>query len=304
VEVAEVLADCGRIARETFDRRVTVEVDAPAGLPPVRGRTSDLHQAILNLCINARDAMPGGGRLSLRAARSPTGPRQPPEEAHSGEWILLEVRDEGEGMDPATQARIFEPFFTTKQRGKGTGLGLYMVYATVRAHGGAVDVESQPGKGTTFRVFLPASPDPAVAAAPAPPPPPPPPPAPSGARVLVVEDEEMLRNLAAAILTAQGYAVESAGDGERAVALLEKPGAAFDLVLLDLVLPKMSGVEVFRRLRAVHPRLPVLLSSGNVDDGMVDQEVRKGVAGLLPKPYRTGELVSAVARVLAGSPRR
>ena len=114
----------------------------------------------------------------------------------------------------------------------------------------------------------------------------------------------MLRNLAVAILSAQGYAVESAGDGERAAALLEAPGASYDLVLLDLVLPKMSGIEVFHRLRAAHPRLPVLLSSGNVDDGMVDQEMRRGVAGLLPKPYRTGELVSAVARVLAGSARR
>jgi two-component system cell cycle sensor histidine kinase/response regulator CckA len=297
VDVSAVVADCGRIARETFDRRIEVGIDAPSGLPGVRGRTSDLHQAVLNLCINARDAMPGGGRLRLSVARSPTGPSRPPDGSHKGAWVRVEVADEGEGMDPATQARIFEPFFTTKLRGKGTGLGLYMVYATVRAHGGAVDVESETGRGTVFRLFLPA----ALEAAEVPPaaPPPPPPPAPASARILVVEDEEMLRNLATAVLSAQGYTVESAGDGESAVALIEAPGSAFDLVLLDLVLPKMTGIDVFHRLRAARPRLPVILSSGNVDEGMLDQELRTGVAALLPKPYRAGELVSAVARVLA-----
>ena len=301
VDPAGIVQDCARIARETFDRRITVEVDAPAGLPAVRGRTSDLHQAVLNLCINARDAMPGGGRLALRAARSPRGPSQPPEGAHhAGEWIVLEVSDDGQGMDAATRARIFEPFFTTKQRGKGTGLGLYMVYATVRAHGGAVDVVSEPGKGATFRLFLPAyegSAEPAAAAGEGAEPPPPPRPA----RILVVEDEEMVRNLAVAVLAAQGHTVDSAVDGEEGVARLEAPGAAYDLVILDLVLPRMTGIDVFRRLRVVHPRLPVLFSSGNVGDGMIDQELRSGVNGLLPKPYRTGELVSAVARVLARS---
>jgi len=306
VDLAGIVTDCGRIARETFDRRVVVEVDAPAGLPAIRGRTSDLHQAILNLCINARDAMPGGGRLTLRVSAGAAGPRRPPEGSRPASWLLLEVRDEGEGMDPATQARIFEPFFTTKQRGKGTGLGLYMVYATVHAHDGVVDVESAPGKGTCFRIHLPAA-DGAAAPAPAVPAPAPAaaPAAPrAAARILVVEDEEMLRNLAVAVLGAQGYAVEAAADGEEATAILDARGGDFDLVVLDLVLPRMSGVDVYRRLRAARPRLPVILSSGNVDEGMADQELRSGVAGLLPKPYRTGEMVSAVARVLAASGNR
>jgi hypothetical protein len=307
VDVGAVLADCARIARETFDRRIEVVVEAAAGLPRVRGRTSDLHQAVLNLCINARDAMPRGGRLRLAAAASPGGPGGQAGAAPTGPWVRIDVEDQGEGMDEATTLRIFEPFFTTKQRGKGTGLGLYMVYTSVQAHGGAVDVESSPGRGTTFRIHLPA--ETAGRAGGAPPAPAAPvgearPAAagpPRGARVLVVEDEEMIRSLAVAVLAAQGHRVTAAADGEKALALLEAPGAAFDAVILDLLLPGMSGTDVFRRLRAIHPRLPVLLSSGNVDEGMLDQELRRGVAGLLPKPYRTSELVSAVARVLGGA---
>jgi PAS domain S-box-containing protein len=306
VDVAEVLSDCARIALETFDRRVEIAVDAGPDLPRVTGRTSDIHQAVLNLCINSRDAMPDGGRLRLSAVRSPTGPRGPDGAAGAaGEWVRIDVEDEGEGMDPAILARIFEPFFTTKQRGKGTGLGLYMVYTTVQAHGGSVDVESTPGKGTKFRIFLPAAgvaspaPVPAVAAADG-----------AGAaegasarrcRILVVEDEEMIRNLALAVLRSLGHDVKGAEDGARAVALLEAPGAAFDVVILDLVLPKMSGPEVFRRLRKTHPDLPVILSSGNVEEGLLDAELRRGIAGVLPKPYRTSDLVSAVARAV-GAP--
>jgi PAS domain S-box-containing protein len=309
VDAAEVLADCARIARETFDRRVEVELDAAPGLPRVRGRTSDLHQAVLNLCINARDAMPRGGRLRLAASLSAAGPRRPPGLAPPAAWVRIDVEDEGEGMDAETLARIFEPFYTTKRRGQGTGLGLYMVHTTVQSHGGAVDVESAPGRGTAFRIFLPAgaaagggAAGPADAPAAASPAAPAPAPAPAGRRILVVEDEEMIRNLAVAILEAEGHRVDSAGDGDAALRALQAPGAAYDLVVLDLVLPRRSGGEVLRRLREIHPGTPVLLSSGNVEDGLLDPEVRREVAGLLPKPYRTGELVSAVARLLGSPP--
>jgi len=212
-----------------------------------------------------------------------------------GGWVRVEVADAGEGMDEATRARLFEPFFTTKQRGKGTGLGLYMVYTTVQAHGGVVEIDSAPGAGARIAIYLPEGTReagtvleaPAAEATSAPP-----------ARILVVEDEEMLRELSLEILTDRGHSVVLAKDGKEAVDLLEEPGAAFDLVVLDLVLPRLSGAEVFRRLRHLHPQLPVILSSGNIDDGMLDQDLRGGVAGVLSKPYRPSELAAAVARVL------
>ena len=360
VDIAAVLADCTRLARETFDRRVEIVLDAAPGLPRVMGRASDLHQAVLNLCINARDAMPGGGVLRLSAREDAAGPARPQEGEPPPSWVLVEVADGGEGMEPEVLSRIFEPFFTTKERGKGTGLGLFMVFQGIQAHGGVVEVESNPGRGTVFRIFLPAArgahearPPPAGAGAaprapppprregggapprPRPPPPPPrgggrgppppgggrgppppprapgappPPPAapeeaaaargPGPARILFVEDEPLILDLAATFLRREGHLVVPAMDGVAAMAALEEPGASFDLVVLDLVLPRAGGADVFRRLRALFPELPVLLSSGNVEEGLLDPDLRAGVAGVLAKPYRPLDLVAAVAKVL------
>ena len=297
VSVAPVLADCARIARETFDRRIEVAVEAEADLPAVRGRATDLHQAVINLCINARDSMPEGGRLRLRAARDREGPRAAGGRARAGEWVRIEVEDEGEGMDEATAARIFEPFFTTKARGKGTGLGLYMVYITVQAHGGMVDVESAPGRGTRFILHLPAAAPSTAAAEPLPAAAPPARARP--ARILLVEDEAMIRDLSEGVLRRAGHSVTTAADGDRALALAGPADVPFDLVVLDLVLPGRSGSEVYRFLRERQPALPVLLCSGNPEDDMVDPSMRAGVAGILRKPYRPAELERAVARALA-----
>jgi len=304
VDVGAVLADCVRLARETFDRRIEVELEVAEHLPAIRGRATDLHQAILNLCINARDAMPRGGRLRLAASVDAAGPSRPPGDARPRAWVRVDVVDEGEGMEASTLARIFEPFFTTKHRAQGSGLGLFMVYTSVQAHGGAVDVVSAPGRGSTFSVFLPAGDPGAAAAAPSvaaeeAPTAAAPPAAPASARILVVEDESMIRNLAVTILSEDGLRVDSAGDGEEALRLLEAPGASYDAVILDLILPRVAGGEVFRRLRARHPDLPVILSSGNVDEGLLDSELRSGIAGLLPKPYRATDLLRAVRSALA-----
>ena len=296
VDIAAVLADCTRLARETFDRRVEIVLDAAPGLPRVMGRASDLHQAVLNLCINARDAMPGGGVLRLSAREDAAGPARPQEGEPPPSWVLVEVADGGEGMEPEVLSRIFEPFFTTKERGKGTGLGLFMVFQGIQAHGGVVEVESNPGRGTVFRIFLPAArgaheaPPPPEEAAAAPRPRPPP--------VQKVEEEPLILDLAATFLRREGHLVVPAMDGVAAMAALEEPGASFDLVVLDLVLPRAGGADVFRRLRALFPELPVLLSSGNVEEGLLDPDLRAGVAGVLAKPYRPLDLVAAVAKVL------
>ena len=214
--------------------------------------------------------------------------------------------DTGIGMDEAVQARLFEPFFTTKPRGKGTGLGLYSVYQIVSAYGGTIEVDSRPGEGTRFRVFLPAvaSTEPAAAALrPLAGERPEPVPASSAhARVLVVEDEDPVRRLAVRILEDDGFVVESACDGEEAVSMLEARCEDFDVVLLDLILPRQSGAAVFKRLKSLRPDLPVVLSSGNVSEGLSDPELRDGVAGVLPKPYLPTDLVRAVRKVLSSQP--
>jgi PAS domain S-box-containing protein len=303
VEVAGVLADCARICRETFDRRIVTRLEVAGGATACVCDTGDLHRAVLNLCINARDAMPEGGILHLSATVDARGPLNPPVDS-KGPWIRIDVVDTGVGMDRDVQARLFEPFFTTKPRGKGTGLGLYSVYQTVRAYGGAIEVDSRTGEGTRFRVFLPAAPEPAAVASPAG--------AaapeaesrrgPTCARVLVVEDEIPVRMLAVRILEGEGFHVESACDGEEAVAALESAPDAYDLVLLDLILPRQSGAWVFKRLRMRRLDLPVILSSGNVSEAMTDPGLRDGVAAVLPKPYLPAELVRVVRRVLAQQP--
>jgi PAS domain S-box-containing protein len=296
VDVEEVLQDCARIAGETFDRRITVSVNAEKGLPKVVGRRTDLHQCVLNLCINARDAMTDGGRLELAARRCEITPLAEGSGAHDGPWVCIDVKDNGCGMDEATRERLFEPFFTTKPRGKGTGLGLYMVFSTMSAHGGVIDVETEIGAGSTIRISLPAlerrrEPTPAPSSRPI---------RESGhpGEILLVEDEGAIRTLFAQILEGAGHRVRSAPDGVAAVkTLMNDPPP--DLVILDLVLPGLSGHDVYRALRKRYPDLPVILSSGNVDDALLDPELRDGVAAVLRKPYRPALLAETVDRVLS-----
>jgi PAS domain S-box-containing protein len=294
-DVEAALADCARVSRETFDRRIEVVLDLPPDLPPVACDPVDLHRAVLNMCINARDAMPEGGTLRLAAGVDAAGPRAKPG-GPPGPWVRVDVEDTGHGMDAETQERIFEPFFTTKPREKGTGLGLYTAYKVVAAYGGAIEVDSRPGAGTRFRAYLRALPRLAPSREPGAPAAPPPAP---GRRVLLVEDEAMVRSLASQVLASDGLVVEEAVDGEQAVRFLEDPARRYDLVVLDLVLPRMNGTQVFRRLQALRPGLPVVLSSGNVEDGLRDPAMRAGVAGVLPKPYLPDALLSAVRGALA-----
>jgi CheY-like chemotaxis protein len=258
---------------------------------------SQLDQVLANLAVNARDAMPAGGRLvvatenvTLDEAYCRIHP-----EAVPGQYVCLSVSDDGCGMDAATLSRAFEPFFTTKPEGKGTGLGLAMLYGIVRQNGGHVSAYSEPGRGTTFRIYLPRHQGAAVSAEPAEP----------SARVrrgretiLLVEDEESLRELAQELLEELGYGVlPAAGPGE-ALTLCEKHAGAIDLLLTDVVMPVMGGKELADRITALRPGIKVLFSSGYTADAIAHQGVLEPGVHLLEKPFVLATLARKVAEAL------
>ena len=259
----------------------------------MRGDAGQLEQVIMNLAVNARDAMPRGGSLTVSVERASS--------VDGREIGSLVVRDTGEGIDKALLDRIFEPFFTTKAVGKGTGLGLSVVYGIVTSHRGAIEVDSIPGIGTTFRVTLPTTDPPKAKRAkkrdgrPS---------EPGIERVLVVEDEEMVRRVVCAILEEAGYVVMTASNGLEALELLEKEQAAVDLVFLDVVMPVLGGRGTYERLRASHPDLPVLFTSGHADDDLGPDFLDKEHVPLLRKPYDRKTLLSVVrARIDAARSR-
>jgi CheY-like chemotaxis protein len=280
------------VARDAFDPRVSVETDLVPGLPAVLGDVAALSRALLNLCINARDAQPQGGRIVLRAAPEPGVDGAPPT------WVRVEVEDEGPGLSPQVRLHLFEPFFTTKPHGQGTGLGLFSAWSTARGHGGSLEVVERSQPGALFRMRLPVAVSTASSTRGAPAKA-----APAGRRVLVVEDEPPMQDLVRHALEMLGHRVEVAGDGQQAIDVLELRAGDFDLVLLDLLLPRRSGTEVFRVAKALRPDLPVVLSSGNVEEALLHADMKAGVAETLAKPWTVPQLQETVQRVLAAAPR-
>jgi signal transduction histidine kinase/CheY-like chemotaxis protein len=284
VHLRPVIDDVVRMVRRALGEDVALEVDVPDGVPPVLADAGQLEQAIMNLVVNARDAMPTGGRLRLAAAEIDVAPELAARfvGAHAGRHAVLTVTDTGSGMDAQTLASIWEPFFTTKPVGKGTGLGLPMVHGIVNQHGGFVDVSSMPGRGSTFAVYLPATdgvPRPQRVK-------PRRDDTPTGMEtILVVEDEPQVRRLAVGGLRQLGYQVLEAGDGERALEVARAHRGSIDLLLTDVVMPGMDGPKLAEELRRDRPSIAVMFASGYDDS-------RIGKAGILPehvdflaKPY-------------------
>jgi PAS domain S-box-containing protein len=309
VRVGEFAREVVDILGRTFDPRIRIVTDL-ASSDPILADPTLINQALLNLCLNARDAMPDGGTLTIRAApalvAADEAGRHP--DARPGSYVRLTVADTGLGMTPEVKARIFEPFYTTKPVGQGTGLGLPMVHGIVKQHGGWIECDTAPGRGTRFDLYLPRAVLPALsngaAARPADRPAIPPPdistPHPDGSRtVLLVDDEDMIRHLGRSVLEAAGYAVLEARDGAAAVDLFRREHDRIDLVILDLTMPRLSGRDAFRSMTAIAPDARVLFSSGYSADDMSDVS---GAVGLLAKPYRPQDLVSAVRRALDTRP--
>ncbi len=269
------------------------------GIGRVKADPGQLEQVIMNLAVNARDAMPKGGRLVIETANGELDDayaRRHPG-VQPGPYVLLAVSDSGVGMDAETRARIFEPFFTTKEPGRGTGLGLATVYGIVKQSGGHIGVHSEPGKGTTFRLYLPrvdgaADPvEPPAAITPAP----------QGSEtVLLVEDQEDVLELAREILRRQGYAVLAAGHPREALRLGQEHAGPIHLLLTDVVMPGMTGRELADRLAPRRPEMKVLYMSGYADGAIVRHGVLTPGMTFLPKPFTPDALVWKVREVLAG----
>jgi CheY-like chemotaxis protein len=261
----------------------------------VRADQGQLQQVIVNLSVNARDAMPGGGTLMLATARVDLEETFTASHPGStvGPHVRLLVSDSGTGMDAEVRRRVFEPFFTTKAVGKGSGLGLATVYGIVKQSGGYIDVESQPGHGSTFTLYLPR-----VPAATQPVVEPPPPPRPGRETVLLVEDEPAVRALARRALSSFGYRVLEATNGVEALTVARQTSEAIDLLLTDVVMPEMGGRDLAQVLKQERPGTRVLFTSGYPDSGGMALDVAESGVPYLPKPYTPNELAEKVREVL------
>ena len=299
LDVREVVGHLSKMLRRLLGETITLEFQPPEKLPLIQGDVGMIEQVLMNLSVNARDAMPKGGKLSIGVGvvEIDAGYVQAHPEARSGRFLSLRVTDTGCGMDASTMSRIFEPFFTTKEVGKGTGLGLATVYGIVKQHEGWIEVASQVGKGSTFALYFPARSDPV------------------GVRqtesvlttrvrggsetVLVVEDEPVLRNLAQVILKECGYRVLEARSGVEALEVWRRHPGAIDLLLTDVVMPEgMSGMDLAQKLLPAQPSLKIIFASGYSMDELDTDFIRQGHALFLQKPYNHVTLARVVRECL------
>jgi len=299
LDLNQIVTDSARMLHRLIPAHIRVEHTLAAPLAAVRADRTQLEQVLLNLVVNARDALPSGGRITITTSVVDI-PRTPRESRmmQRGRYVNLSIADTGVGMDETTRSRIFEPFFTTKERGRGTGLGLATVYGIVKQSDGYIFVTSAPGEGTTFDVLLPAldatalqgaEHGPAIE-----------PLAAHGETILVVEDEGSVRRLAHQVLSRAGYRVLEAADGREALVVANRFAGPIHLLLADIVLPGLSGLVVAEKLKALRPDVRVLFISGYSNEthgGFVN-----GAAPLLPKPFSRDALLNAVGRLLTSAP--
>lgn len=293
VDVNLLLQEVGAMLSQTFPAGINIEARIEGNLPFILFDANRFQQVMMNLCINARDAMPSGGTLTIEASRVAgsrlagrfPGPLVP-------EYLRIVLEDTGTGMDDATRRKAFEPFFTTKKPGRGTGLGLSVVYSILRQHQGFIEIESEPGKGTRVTIYIPTTDKEPRKLKPRPPE------ITKGhlQTILVIEDEAMLREITEDLLSAAGYRVITAADGPEGIACLEQ-NTEIALAVSDLGLPSMSGAEVVNTLLAIRPDLKIIVCSGFIDPAASAQFTQKGIQ-ILQKPYRAADLLTAIGNAL------
>jgi PAS domain S-box-containing protein len=296
--LSPVVGEACRLLRATLPASIDIRLQVPPSEPNVLSDTTSVHQVVMNLGTNAAQAMPKGGVLEVglesmyvrdRVARQRPGLRE-------GAYVRLKVRDSGVGIDPSVRDRVFEPFFTTKELGRGTGLGLSVVHAIIRDHGGAIFLTSEVGLGTTVECFFPAIAEPEAPAIAAPDAATPG----KGERVLFVDDEPSIARFAARHMTANGYEITAETDPQRALALVRDDPTRFQLVITDHQMPHLSGLELASEIRKLSPTIPIVLLSGHVDELDSAELKRVGIASVAQKPIRPSDLVTLAADALRG----
>jgi PAS domain S-box-containing protein len=295
IDMSRLVPDMLRMVRRLLGETIEVDFLPAAGLGNVRGDKGQLDQVVLNLCVNARDAMPRGGRITIRVENVTLDPsiKQRYPWTSGGPHVRLSVADTGIGMDPATIERIFEPFFTTKGVA-GTGLGLAMVYGIVQQHEGIIEVQSEPGSGSTFTIYLPVTDrttEHGIKAVPGKPP--------GGTEtILVVEDDTAVRELARTLFCEAGYTVLIAQDGEEAVQTVRRSAREIDLVFMDVVMPRLGGIEAYQQINLLAPRLPVIFCSGYTGPAIHGSFELPPGTRLVAKPYAAHALLHTLREVL------
>jgi two-component system cell cycle sensor histidine kinase/response regulator CckA len=284
--------------QQTFPKIITFQTSFDKQLPLINADYTQIHQALLNLCVNARDALPNGGEISIKVS-SLAGEkiREQFPAANLSAYLCVGISDTGVGMEESTRSRIFDPFFTTKEKGKGTGLGLSVVYGVVQAHHGFINCESHIDEGATFRIYLPVPEEPAstrrpqikeesIASA-------------GNETILLVEDEDLLLEMMETLLKTRGYGVFTAKDGIEAVELYKQHKNEISLVLTDMGLPKLTGIDEFERLKDINPNVRLIFASGYLDPRAKDDLLKAGAKGFLQKPYVIEEVLKKVREVLS-----
>jgi PAS domain S-box-containing protein len=297
LRVPDLVNEITSMLKETFPKVIEINVKYEKGMPFINADHSQMHQALLNLCVNARDAMPNGGILSIDVKTvEQKFVRERFPEASNERFVCIAVSDTGTGIDAKIKNLIFDPFFTTKEKGKGTGLGLSVVYGVMQTHHGFVAMESEVGKGTMFLLYLPIPHDPYTklktsetenfeAAG-------------GTEGILIVEDEDILRKVLKELLESKGYKIYTAADGLEAVGIYQEHKDEIDLVLTDMGLPKMSGSEVFKKMCEINARAKVLLASGFLEPDTKTEMLKAGAKGFIQKPYKPYEVLKEIRKIL------